>query len=386
MNDISIYFSPVEDYSGESKKGFLNHSIQIHTENHFPDIESGDLVILSVPEYRRSESNGSGEGQFQNLRSSLGQLSNLLEGTGLKDLGVIIPGESIEDTYHALQNALFEILKTQAYPIVIGGGQDLIIPTYQSYENLEQIINICTIDHKIDLGNPSEDISNKGYLSHLLLHQPGHLFNYSVIGVQNHFLKTEEIELFDRLYFDILRLGDFNSDSKKAEPLIRNSDIVNIDLDVIRYSDYKNDDFSPNGINSEDICRISRYAGYSDKVSTFCLFGYSDSHDERLNEAALSAQLIWYFIHGFKQRKKDYPIGGKKLYSKFTVSIQEMKDDIVFYKSDKTERWWLEVPYPPEKGIKFERHYLVPCDYQDYEKAAKNELPDLWWKTYRKLI
>ena len=63
-----------------------------------------------------------------------------------------------------------------------------------------------------------------------------------------------------------------------------------------------------------------------------------------------------------------------------------MKDDIVFYKSDKTERWWLEVPYPPEKGIKFERHYLIPCDYEDYEKASQNELPDLWWKTYRKLI
>jgi hypothetical protein len=29
---------------------------------------------------------------------------------------------------------------------------------------------------------------------------------------------------------------------------------------------------------------------------------------------------------------------------------------------------------------------MVPCDKDDYEKAMKNEIPDLWWKTYQKLV
>ena len=38
-----------------------------------------------------------------------------------------------------------------------------------------------------------------------------------------------------------------------------------------------------------------------------------------------------------------------------------------------------------KKGIKYARHHLVPCDMNDYERAMKNEIPDLWWKTYQKL-
>jgi len=45
----------------------------------------------------------------------------------------------------------------------------------------------------------------------------------------------------------------------------------------------------------------------------------------------------------------------------------------------------MEVPFPPSNQSKYERHYLVPCNKEDYENAMKNELPDLWWKTYQKL-
>ena len=39
----------------------------------------------------------------------------------------------------------------------------------------------------------------------------------------------------------------------------------------------------------------------------------------------------------------------------------------------------------PKQGNKYERHQLVPCDYDDYKKAMNNEIPNLWWKTYQKL-
>ena len=61
------------------------------------------------------------------------------------------------------------------------------------------------------------------------------------------------------------------------------------------------------------------------------------------------------------------------------------KYEINFYKSNKSDRWWMEVPYPPDKNLKFERHTLIPCSYKDYEIACKDEIPDRWWQTYQKL-
>ncbi len=65
--------------------------------------------------------------------------------------------------------------------------------------------------------------------------------------------------------------------------------------------------------------------------------------------------------------------------------MDEFSDDLVFYKSDKSNRWWLEVSYPSGEGGKYERHQLIPCDREDYERAMKNQIPNLWWKTLQKL-
>ena len=43
------------------------------------------------------------------------------------------------------------------------------------------------------------------------------------------------------------------------------------------------------------------------------------------------------------------------------------------------------IPYPPTKDFKFERHHLIPCNRNDYVIAQNGIIPDLWWKTYRKL-
>jgi hypothetical protein len=36
--------------------------------------------------------------------------------------------------------------------------------------------------------------------------------------------------------------------------------------------------------------------------------------------------------------------------------------------------------------IKYERHYLVPCSYSDYETALNDDIPDRWWQVYKKLM
>jgi hypothetical protein len=46
----------------------------------------------------------------------------------------------------------------------------------------------------------------------------------------------------------------------------------------------------------------------------------------------------------------------------------------------------MEIPLPEEQRIKFERHYLVPCSYLDYQTACNNDIPDRWWMAYQKLM
>lgn len=75
----------------------------------------------------------------------------------------------------------------------------------------------------------------------------------------------------------------------------------------------------------------------------------------------------------------------KSSYLIYRASLQEETYEIVFVKSKKTDRWWMQVPYPNTKSLN-ERFHLVPCDYADYETAINGDLPDLWWRTYQKLI
>jgi hypothetical protein len=102
-------------------------------------------------------------------------------------------------------------------------------------------------------------------------------------------------------------------------------------------------------------------------------------------DAELVSQLIFFLVIGYSQRKNDFPVGNKKDLIKYYVYHEDSKQNLIFHKSKKTERWWLEVPYPPVKDFKFERHHLIPCNYEDYKIAQNGSIPDLWWKTYRKL-
>lgn len=380
MKDISFYFKPVDDfyYNLES----IGNTIDTHLEGVFPQIDKNSIAIFYCPEFRNG--NVSNEANNSLFRS---YLYNLYHGLNwnkkIYDLGDFILGETIEDSYFGIRNITAELIKNNVIPIMIGGSQDLVYPLYLGYVDLEQVVNFVSVDYKFDFGNIDSKISKDAFLEKILTHEPCHIFNYSIIGLQAPFLKNSEIELFEKLYFDALRLGEYNSNFKKAEPLIRNADALNIDLNAIRTSDFSDKNENPNGFYSEQICQIARYAGISDKLSSFSLLNYSTNNITKNNDH-LIAQTIWYFIDGVNDRKGDFPVCTKSEYKKFTVHFDSF-DEVVFYKSNKSERWWLEVPHPSTDNSRYKRHHLVPCNHEDYELASKNELPDLWWKTYQKL-
>jgi len=298
------------------------------------------------------------------------------------DLGDMSPGASLTDTYFAVQTVVGELIKNSCIPVLVGGSMDLLHAVSVGYEVTEQLINICAIDERISLGKPDEEITSDGYLSSLLLRRPCYLFNHATIGLQPNRNNPMNLDLYDKLYFDVCRLGAFNADFKLAEPILRNSDIIGMNLEALKASERMVEEGNPNGFTVEQFCQIAKYSGISDKLSCFGIFNPVHALGQ---DSAIVAHTLWYLVDGIESRKGDFPIGSKKEYMRFTVIMDNEFQELVFYKSNKSERWWMEVPYPPSEQVKFERHHLVPCDQQDYENAMKNELPDLWWRTYQKL-
>ncbi|MEJ6599159.1 MAG: arginase family protein [Crocinitomicaceae bacterium] len=381
MKDISIYFKPISDISDAT--GDLIIDSHIHNENGFPELKGPGIAIVYVPENRRSESGLSGSNESfreEFYTFSRGDKWNF----SIYDLGTIAPGESVEDTCFALSQVVSELVKANVTPVIIGGSQDLIVSSYKGFESLEQMINICSVDSSLDVGEPSDELKSNGYVSHLLMQRPCYLFNYANIGMQRLMVPAREVDLFDKLFFDICRLGAFNSDFRIAEPYLRNSDLLSVDFKSIKNGDsdslrYKN----TNGFKSDQICQIMKYAGMSDKMSCVNILGVDPKQSRSASN--LLAQMIWYFADGMAQRVGDFPIGNKLNYKKFHVGLEDFEEDLVFYKSDKSARWWLEVSYPTGEGLKYDRHHLVPCNQSDYDNALKNKIPNLWWKTLQKL-
>jgi len=380
MKDISIYFQPVTSVAG---KGDLSGEILTHDENGFPELSEKGIALIYVPENRRSAQGSHGSNDaFRKEFADFNQGDNW--NFKLYDLGTIVPGEKVEDTYFALAQVVFELVKADIIPFIIGGSQDLTMACYRGFEKLERTINVCAIDSQLDVGEPNDTISSNAFVSHLLMQRPCYLFNYATIGVQRPLVNKTELDLFDKLFFDICRLGAFNDNPKIAEPYLRNSDLLSVDFKSVRSSDSDPATYgNVNGFRADQLCQLMKYGGASDKMT--CVFVGDVNPKQSQSASNLLAQLIWYFADGLAQRVGDFPVGAKVSYKKFNVSMDDFAEDLVFYKSDKSDRWWLEVQYPAGEDSKYNRHHLVPCAQEDYALALKNEIPDLWWKTLQKL-
>jgi arginase family enzyme len=381
-NDLSIYFSPV-NVEGNWSDDQIGSKIYAYQSN-FPELSRKGYALIYVPEFRGDNNAHFDTPLPDDFRKEFYALNNgIIWQQNFYDLGTILPGNELSDTFHALKTVVQELNRIQIIPIIIGGSQDLTLAMYDAYSNLEQLVNICTIDSALDLGTPDQEVSSSAYLSKILVQRPCHLFNLANIGLQIPYAGAKEFDLFEKLYFDICRLGEFNADFKKAEPHLRNADLISLDFTSIKASELLFKGGNPNGFYAEQICQIARYAGMSDKVSSLGIFNY---HNITEVSNKLLAQIIWYFIDGIENRTGDFPMGSKKDYVKFTVFIEESGHEIAFYKSNKSARWWMEVPYPAKEGSKYERHHMAPCDREDYDNAMNNVIPDLWWKTYQKLV
>jgi hypothetical protein len=378
------FLKPLDNEILRSIKGFslqqLGSKVVFHTAEDFPDLNKIKIAIIGVLE-NRGDVNRTDEVDLSHIRKELYGLFPGNWDASIADLGNILAGNSISDTYFALKKVVSSLIKKKIIPIVIGGSQDLTYALYRGYDDLEQMVNLVSIDNKFDFGKEDADVSASSYLTKIIIDEPNNLFNFSNVGFQTYYNSQEEIDLIDKLFFDAYRLGEISNNIAISEPVFRDADLVSIDLSSVKSSDSGNNNpFTPNGFNGKEICSLSRYAGISDKVSLLGIFNHNNSRQE----SVLVAQIIWYFIEGFHYRSNEYPFGSRENYIKYIVPLED--EELIFYKSNKTDRWWIEIPFISSGNNKLKKNTLLPCSHEEYLGACNQEIPERWWKAQRKNI
>lgn len=375
---LSPLDSEIIDYINGLSSQQLGSKVVLHTSEAFPEVSKVTIGIIGVLE-NRGNSNGNQEIDLLAIRKELYRLYPGNWDASIADFGNILAGNSIEDTYFALKKVASSLIKNNIIPIVIGGSQDLTYSLYRAYDDLEQMVNLVAVDSQFDFGKESDVVSASSYLTKIVIEEPNNLFNYCNIGYQTYYNSQEEIDLVEKLFFDAYRLGEVSNTIAIAEPVFRDADVVSFDMNSVKSSDSGNfTPFVPNGFNGKEICALSRYAGISDKVTSFGIFNHNDTEQE----SVLIAQIIWYFIEGYHYRSNEYPFGSRENYLKYIVPSED--EELIFYKSDKTDRWWIEIPFIINGNNKLKRNTLLPCSHEEYLAACDQELPERWWKAQRK--
>ncbi len=343
--------------SGSLETDQLGHHIKAYQSQHsFPEFSNAHLAIIGLSPKSSDP-----------IRKALYALSNAFQ-----DLNIIDLGNLRKQTVPFAVNILAEIQAAGIFPLIIGDRPQLVQALFHGLKLNYQSINLSIIDEHFPI-HASQPHHQKAYLNDLYLDREAPIFHTSVIGFQSYFVSPSRLQFGIEHHFDLLRLGLAKADIKETEPLLRDADLVGFHLASLSSIEFPAvADPNPSGFSIEELCRMCRYAGMSDKLKGLSLLGYEAGEDKRGESAKAAAQMIWYFCEGFYNRKSDFPVNTEGLVE-YIVDLKQLDYQLTFWKSQKTGRWWIQVPVDVKNEV--QRHRLVPCSYGDYQKATNQELP-----------
>jgi hypothetical protein len=358
----------------------IGETIRLHTaQDGLPNLQGVGLVVIGILENRRDANALFQEEGFDHVREKFYELYPGNWSSVIADLGDVPAGDAVEDTYYVIRQLTEHFLRESIVPIFLGGSQDLMYPMYRAFDEFQHMINVVNIDCRFDLGDIELPMTSKSYVGKMITVEPYNLFNYSNLGFQTYFNSQDEIELLDRMYFDAIRLGHLDTDISLAEPVLRDADLVGVDMSVVRAGDLGSAKANPNGLDGKQICSLSRYSGISDRLKVYGIF---EINNDRNYGTQLVAEIMWYFIEGFNYRISEYPVDITKDIIVYKVPVDNQI--LTFYKSADSGRWWIELPFISNVNNKLKQHTLLPCDRIDYEMACDQVLPDRWLNARRK--
>lgn len=324
----------------------------------FPEmaqIPAGSIAILGYDEKAAAA-----------IRKELYALAWLFGKTPLIDIG------NVRKSQPAFASQVMrELIDGGITVVLLGSAGDLLLPQYHAYGEKLKGVNAAIVTDR--LGTKRSGTGK--WLESLLVPGKNHLFHLSLLGYQRHFCDPGILRtLREEHHFELYSLGVVQADPVSMEPVLRDADMLAIDLSAVQAGIAPAALRSgPNGLDGIVLGHLARYAGISDKLSSLSVGAWSPSRDRSRRTAQLAAQTVWYFLEGVGQRQGDFPVSMDGL-TEYHVDHSHLSEHLVFWKSNRTGRWWMQIPVREDKG--HARHRLVPCTYQDYLDASRDGLPE----------
>jgi len=231
--NISSFFEPVE--SAVVEKGYSENSIfnQLSIHHHsFPDLKGVQLALVGLKESRGAKRSESIVRASSEIREKLYQLKRGAIPHQVADLGDLISGDSLNDTYQNIRQVGDYLMRQQILPIFFGGSHDLDYGQYLSYQKLKKLVTLLTVDAKIDMEESGPESDR--HTQEIVLHQPNFLFSSTHLGYQSFLVDPTLVTALEKLYFEHVRLGQLRDNFKEIEPLIRDADLISFDLSAIQ--------------------------------------------------------------------------------------------------------------------------------------------------------
>lgn len=380
MLDLNDYFNPVSiekpDYEDLTGPASFSHNITIHTENNpVKDLKKQRIAIIGVPDGRNSPNTGSGKGPDL-IRDNLYRLARIPGKSRIIDLGNMKKGITFNDTIAGLTDVITFLLQENVFPLIIGGSSALVPAIDRSLSITKTPYTLATIDSRIDFHTERKDPDSFNFLNSIIYNHKSSINHFINIGYQTYLNDQQTINRFLKRRSELVRIGDVRQAIYLTEPLLRDSDVAVLDISAVRQADAPGTiSPSPNGFYGEEICLLSRYAGISDRLKVFGLFEVNPEFDIRSQTTGLAAQIIWFFLEGFSQKQYEAPAindTNSGRFIRYHVRVTDLEDDLIFVKSNLTDRWWIEIRTGKEENM------YVSCSHEDYLKANRNEVPERW--------
>jgi arginase family enzyme len=380
MVDLNDYFNPVSIdepvFEHLSRQAGFAHNITIHTENSpLGDLSKFKIGLLGVPDGRNSPNSGSMKGPDA-VREQLYRLSKIPGKVRIIDLGNMKQGVSFNDTLAGLTDVLVHMLEENIFPVITGGSSSLIPAIDKALSHMKIKYTLTSVDPRIDFNSERREPDAGNYLNTIANNHRSTFSQYVNIGYQTYLNDQQVINRFLRKGSELVRIGDVRQAIHLTEPLLRDSEVAVFDISAVRQSESPGNFCpSPNGFYGEEICLLSRYAGISDKMRIFGLFDVNPEYDIRSQTAGLAAQILWFFLEGFSQKQYETPVlsaANAGRFIRYHVRVTDLEDDMIFVKSNLTDRWWIELAAGNDRNV------YVACSHEDYLKANRNEVPDRW--------
>ncbi len=337
------------------EKGKIGSRLQFFVDK-LPDLKKAQVAIIGI-----------GEEEANEVRKVLYNMTFPFSKLKVADLGNL---RKEENTF--IIPLIQELIEGGICPVIIGHDGKFTQAQFFAHHACQPSVNLVEVKERIGYHPKKSEMD--GYYLNPILEGEYRLFHFTTIGSQSHFVDESVYQFLDNCYFDYIRLGKAKSNMADLEPFIRDADMLSIHLSALKYADAPAiSNASPSGFFSEEACLISRYAGMNDKLTSIGFYGFQSQLDTDGLAAQTMAQMVWYFLDGFNNRQSDFPASMDQLVE-YIVDLKDYDEQFTFWKSNKTGRWWLQVPTKTIKKI--QRHRLIPCSHKDYLEASNGEIPN----------